>query len=179
MAVKLSNCSLMEMLAVIPKVHFKKSQNFRIKGSWMEGFIHIEPRSLGGNARTFAGVPALNLAPLPPQSPSFFQPWWNRTERGSCDKLSAQLGDGATLMRGDRCGTAWYLRVQGDSQPQQTPAEGAQCWDLKSRLLPSLVKIITPDCSQGVAEGGSFSGSGSLCNCFPNVWGLALQYVHA
>ena len=177
MAVKLSNCSLMEMLAVIPKVHFKKSQNFRIKGSWMEGFIHIEPRRLGGNTRTFAGVPALNLAPLPPQSPSFFQPWWNRTEQGSCDKLSAQLGDGAMLMRGmvwnglipqgprgqpapaDSSGGGTMLRFEQQAYPQS-------CENNNTRLFP---------------RGGRRQQFFGFCEplCFPNVWGLALQYIHA
>lgn len=43
-----------------PQSTFHESQNFRIKGSWMEVFIHSEPRRSGGNnTRTFAGIPIL------------------------------------------------------------------------------------------------------------------------
>lgn len=111
----------MEMLAVIPKVHFKESQNLRIKGSCVEVFIHIEPRRLGGNTRTFAGVPDLNPAPCPTE-PFILQVLM---EQGSCDQLSAQLGDGAKLTR-NRHRMARNLRVQGNSQPQHTPAQAAQ-----------------------------------------------------
>lgn len=170
----------METLAVIPKVHFKESQNCRIKGSWMEVFIHIEPRRLGGNTRTFAGVPILNLAFLPPHNPSFL--WWSRTKQSSCDKLPAQLRDGVELMGWGVGGTGMEWPDTSGSRQQPAPAnwaEGAQCWDSKSRLISSLMKTVTPDYSQRVAETNRFSGSGSLWNCFPNVWGLALQYIHA
>lgn len=160
------------MLAVIPKVHFKESQDFRIRGSWMEVFISLKLRRLGGNSRTFAGVSALNPAPPPPHNASFFRTWWSRTEQGSYDKLRAQLGDGAKLTR-DRRDKPRYLSPR--EQPAPLDFREAQCCDSKNKLIPNLVKTITSDYSQEVGEANSFSGSGSLCNCFPNVLSLALQ----
>lgn len=167
----------METLAVIPKVHFKESQNFRIKGSWMEVFIHIEPRRLGGNTRTSAGVPILNLAFLPPHNPSFL--WRSWTEQGSVTSYRPSSEMGQSWWGG---GWGEWPNTSGSkvtASPCKLKQSGAQCWDSKSRLIPGLVKTVTPNYSQRAAETNSFLGSGSLWNCFPNVWGLALQHIHA
>ena len=70
-------------------------------------------------------------------------------------------------------------RSKVTASPCKLKQSGAQCWDSKSRLIPGLVKTVTPNYSQRAAETDSFLGSGSLWNCFPNVWGLALQHIHA
>lgn len=161
------------MLAVIPKVHFKESQNLRIRGSWMEVFIHVEPGRLGGNTRTFAGAPALNLGPLPPQNASVFRTWWRAGLRWQV------LSPARQWSKADQ-GRAWNTQIAQGSMEQpasQTPAQGAQCRHSMTRLIPSLVKIITLVYSPGVGEANSFWGSGSLWNCFPNVWGLALWHT--
>lgn len=122
----------METLAVIPKVHFKESQNFRIKGSWMEVFIHSEPRRSGGNTRTFAGIPILNLAFLPPHNPSFF--WQSRVHVPSYQPS----WDGVELMGWRVGGTGMECpdtsRSKGTASPCKLEQGGAQCWDSKSRL---------------------------------------------
>lgn len=167
----------METLAVIPKVHFKESQNFRIKGSWMEVFIHIEPRRSGGNTRTFAGIPILNLAFLPPHNPSFF--WQSRVHVPSYQPS----WDGVELMGWRVGGTGMECpdtsRSKGTASPCKLEQGGHSAEIRRADLTPGLVKTVTPNYSQRVAETNSFLGSGSLWNCFPNVWGLALQYIHA
>ena len=124
----------------------------------------------------FCRCPHSSSAAPPAKVLSFFRPWRSSTEQDSKDELLTLLGNGTKLTR-DRCGRPRSFRVHWYSQPHRLSRGSTVLCDSKSRLSPSLVKIITSVCSQGVGEANSFSGSGSLWNCFPSVWGLALLYT--
>lgn len=130
----------------------------------MEVWVLSEPRA-GGNTRTFAGVPALN----PPENPSSCRTCQSRQSRG--------LGQALAQLRRDRCRMPRYFERPYNSQPHRRWwRERGAVW-FRADLAAILQKELTSGSFQGVGEANSFSGLGSLRNCFPNVWGLALGYM--
>lgn len=134
----------------------------------MEVWVLREPRS-GGHTRTFAGVPLLTWRPFHHRPPSSCKTCWSSTEQGSRTSLGQR--------RRDRI-FAQIFRASIEQPAPQTPVEGAGCCGIqRAGLAAILQKEFTSVSSQGVGEANSVPGFGCLLNCFPGVWGLALQYM--